>query len=246
MVSGNEENKMKSCTDWTNQHILLGLGVCLAIGLGRPTVASEPPVTKVVKLELQDTLPMPLNRDRMTIVQSDGSRKEIPVVLEVSRYEITTDKYKDRHSVIHGPRQVYSVTLRSTDSSNSYSWSWWTFSAFGRFRLLTTGAQNYLTWVDADMVHIANVAKANDKMARLTHYYQDHGNYPDVVRVPVSSVLPEVRSWGVNAHYFDITVQSISKDKSGRWVVRISGPQSNKVYTLISDKRTEYGWRLQE
>ena len=56
-----------------------------------------------------------------------------------------------------------------------------------------------------------------------------------IVTVPVRLLVPEVDKWGVDAFNADIRIVSVGKDEAGNWVVKISGPDSPEVYTLVCE-----------
>ena len=211
--------------------VVAGLGAC------RPGAAQEAQVPRevVVPLELTPTTrkAIPLNQDHIALADGEGRvRRPVPVVLEVTTYSGT---------VLHivGGRAKWGVPpgrlyeLRSTETDVPYSWALWSPLVLGWFRLFSTqGGDNYLAWVDASTVVFAEVSKPRDRCLAWAQHFSGEPP-PGATRTPVRQLVPEARTWGVNALYFDIIVRSIDKDDDGNWVVRISPPDSDEVFTLV-------------
>jgi len=84
------------------------------------------------------------------------------------------------------------------------------------------------------MLHFEEIAASRDADTALAAHFSP----PDasaVVRVSFHSR----KEWGdtfigVRGDVLEITAQSIARDDTGQWTVKVTGPNSRKVYTVVS------------
>lgn len=200
------------------------------------------------KLELRYTkiLPLPLDQDRLIVIQRDGSFAVIPVTLRLEAYDCRVLNVSETETTVKRTGSMYCYTLCSKDEKKPYAWSIWFPSACAHFRLMSDfSGKNYLAWVKSSRVCFTEVSEATEKFAQLDAYLSQRGK-PQFRSVPIGALIPDARSWGVDAHHSDIHVISIEKSKDEKWIVQISGPESDQIYTVVSDDTAERGWRLLE
>ena len=188
-----------------------------------------------IPLELQAVrrTPVPLNGDEVLALHpGTGERTRVRVVLEQTVYRGKMLQVV-RGTRVESAAPEFCYELRSTRTDVPYSWALWSPCPLGWFRLFTTaGGENYLAWVEASAVEFVEVSKARDRCVALAEHYAKRPFAPVEV-VPVHRLVPGVRRWGVNALYSDIMVRSIDKNDHGNWVVKISPPDSDELFTLV-------------
>jgi len=218
--------------------LVAGLAVAVLGGLflALPGVAEEPsPATEaVVPLELIPTerYTIPLEQDHLVIAARDGKEPQyIPVRLRRTSYDCRVLKISEG-----GAREwAGGLDCYELDSDAPYTWALWSSYPLAGFRLLVgERGENYLAWVEAASVNFAEVSKARDRCVALVD-----GLLPrqasGITCVPLAHLVPEVHGWGVDAFNADIRILSVAKDGAGNWTVKISGPDSPEVYTLVSE-----------
>lgn len=127
------------------------------------------------------------------------------------------------------------------ESDSPYVWSVWSAVPLGNFRLFADASSgNHLVWVNASDVFVAEVSRSRDRCVTLMELLR-RSPTSAAVRLPVGELLPDSRSWGVNALYSDIDVVGVSKDDKGNLTVQIRGPGRSEVITLVSEAG---GWKV--
>lgn len=224
----------------TNQ-FARSLFVLLILALCTPVVSREKEenqgfdreIIKSAQLRSQQVIPLG-QKPCIILLEGDAERKKVPVVLVKLEYfceflRVGKRGLSDRSS------SLFCYEIRSKGDV-PYTWAMWSDrGGRGHFRLFTDDqGNNFLAWVEFSSVLFTEVSKPNDRLVELTRYLSQVE--PDQFqRVPVGTLVPEVRSWGVNALYFDISVRSIEKDATGKMTLEVSGPKSDMVYTLVQE-----------
>ena len=206
-----------------------------------PTPAAPQPPDRVVshlKIEPLDNSVV-IAHGTLSVAQDDGGTKQIPVALKQGRYrcsaEITEDGRTERRQ-----RDLWLSELAASEDSSDYVWTLWTGDRPQRLNLIAnTPGSNFLVWVHAASVKVADVSGPRDRETTLRLRLSGK---PDaaVIHVPVKEVLPEVGSWGVNDLGPDIEIVSVSRDQGGTWTIIIASPEGKK-YTIVGDGQT---WHL--
>ena len=223
--------------------LLISVSCCFAAesgGEGR----QAPFVKKASDLRVEGKESIRLDNDRLVTFER-GKRKEIPVVLEWLTYKYRLFKILKTETRDVGEKTAFCYEMRAKDPANAYSWQVWSCNVLGEFRLLNSGnGENYLAWADGSLLRFAEVSQPTDRSTRFKQLLG--GDAPGVVYIQVIKLIPEERAasaWGMNALYYEILTRSIGKDQDGNWVVRVSPPKSDKVYTFVSDKTAKLAWR---
>ncbi len=133
------------------------------------------------------------------------------------------------------------VQLCPTPASSLYEWAAWTWGLPRNLRLVADSAgTTHVAWTMGTGVAFGSVAEPRFRSVALAEHLARREPW---VRVPVGRLLPEARRWGMDAQALDIRVQSIEKRGEDGWEVEITGPDEEKVYTLIGEAGE---WRLAE
>jgi hypothetical protein len=102
------------------------------------------------------------------------------------------------------------------------------------FRLVTSpGPVSYAAWVQRGTLYFKEIADSRDADTALAAHFSP----PDasaVVRLRFTMEMGAEDFVGVSSGGLDIRAQSIAKDDTGRWTVKVTGPNSRKVYTFVS------------
>jgi len=194
------------------------------------------PVTvEIVQMERKSKHELPLDQDRLSACLSQGAgRTTLTVVGERSRYDLQL------RLVSEGQAQEWSgdlwrCELRSADPEVPFVWAVWSEKPMWMFRLVTSpGPVSYAAWVERSMLHFEEIAASRDADTALAAHFSP----PDasaVMRVSFHSR----KEWGdtfigVRGDVLEITAQSIARDDTGQWTVKVTGPNSRKVYTVVS------------
>lgn len=202
----------------------------------------SPAMQAVVPLELTpvEREAIPMDRGRLAIpLPRAEEAQDITVVLRRTSYRCRLLEVRE------GEPEEWRGTLHcyELDSDAPYTWALWSSYPLAGFRLLVgERGENYLAWVKAASVNFAEVSKARDRCVALVD-----GLLPrqasGITCVPLAYLVPEVHGWGVDAFNADIRILSVAKDGAGNWTVKITGPDEEKVYTLVSENGQ---WRRQE
>lgn len=200
----------------------------------------------VVDLQSKDTHSVDIGAKRLRLVKKDKSVKAVEVVLEHTVYRCELPESSRAALKVHwSSRYLHCYELRSQNATAAFTWSVWSYSSGGNHQLIAgSDGKDYLSWVEAGGVRFTPVGVNTDRQSTLGAILSNRGHLPDIVSVPVDSVLPEVRRWGVNALYADITVRSIAKGAQGNWTLQVSGPKSDTIYTIVYDNKAEHHWKL--
>jgi len=194
-------------------------------------------------------VPFDDNRDQVCIALRDGTRKTVHVRLRNVPYRVTVAKHTASGVT---PRSMieHCYELESTDSTVPYTWYVWLDNPdAGHFRLfITPDGHTYLTWVDGWSLCLAETSKPIDKPERRKRL-EDHLNARDRAgtdRVFVAGIIgyEQFIDKNTSAHSVSVYLTSLEKDSKGGFRLQLHGKDPSKVYTLLSDKAAEWGWRL--
>jgi len=181
---------------------------------------------------------VPLAQDHLVIKQADGQRNEIPVALSRTTYDATI------RTTMRGLTKDWSgilafYELRSTDPAVSFTWTLCTSWPVQRVFLLTddSGETSYFALTDASKAFFIEILKARDDAAALADFFLIR-DWNQGVHVPVIKILDTLPFLTRDATKGpDISIASIGRSKSG-WVVRVYGPNSDRIFTLVGDGAT--------
>lgn len=194
-------------------------------------------------------IPFDENRNMVSVAEPDGTHKLIQVELSRISYQGTAVKPAALGTITElGTWHCYE--LKSTDKSVPYSWSIWSGYISGRFKLfITPDGDTYLTWVDSSTLCFAEVSKPMDeseKMKRLNDRLNSTKvagvQYVDVSRLIGQEQFVDEKT---TDHYASIYLTSLEKDGNGGFRLQLYGNDPSKVYTLVTDKEAELGWRIE-
>ena len=125
--------------------------------------------------------------------------------------------------------------LASKAEGSGYRWTLWSATPRAGFRLFAHGpGANHLAWVDGPTVVFAEVSRSIDRQTAMQ--LRVAGKEHEVrVRLPLRQLVPQVMTWGVDAFNADIRVEDVARGEGGEWTVKIAGPDSDQVYTIVGD-----------
>ncbi len=192
------------------------------------------PSALVMPVELRpterETIPLALDRVMVATPGTEG-RQELAVSLRRTYYDCTIVQFHE------GQAWQWSGGLHcyELDAEAAYTWAVWSPLPLGMFQVFTTDTgANYLAWVCGLIVQVAEVSSPRDRSVALTEYFAARDSAV-IVSVPTPELIPRQLLLGRNALYAEIRVLSVAKDEAGNWVVKISGPDSPEVYTLVCE-----------
>ncbi len=241
--------------------ILAILAVCSAL----PSLADtsdEKPVRSVTNVKIKQrpagepkrVIPFDENADQISVVTADKKRRVISVELGVTVYEGKLVQKTDSEST-EKCASWFCYELESKDKDVPYSWHMWadtTVGIFGHFKcFITSEKHNYLTWVGDRYLYITEVSKAMVKANKIKGL-DDHVNGrggPALQTVDVCGVTGQnpykvFLDGNSSPHFFSIYVTSLEDDGEGGLRLQLHGKDPSNVYTIVTDKKSEYGWRL--
>lgn len=126
------------------------------------------------------------------------------------------------------------------------------------FRAVSSpGPVSYAAWVQRGTLYFREIAGSRDAQTALAAYFSrcahrsetgsptwdadttlaEYYSPPDpsvVVRLPITREMGGEDFIGMDGSASDIRAQSIARDDTGQWTVRVTGPNSRKVYTFVS------------
>jgi len=215
--------------------VVLLLAVYVLVLCGAHDSAQTFQINLLKSAELRSERLVPLGQQPLLIV-SDGEnqKKEIPVLMVEMEYlcELVSVGKDGRRKERSIPLRCYEIRSKG---DVPYMWAMWPGMPAGHLRLFVKrNGKNILTWVETSNVFFAEVSEPKDRLVELTEFLSRQGP-AGFERIPVGTLVPEARTWGVNALFFDILVRSMEVDAAGRMTVKLSGPDSGKVYTLVGD-----------
>ncbi len=215
---------------------------CTSFGMG----ATSPKPRQLLELEELQARTLSDFLGEMAVVDSDGNAVSVPATLQTVYYHCRT-RTAGRSFDWDGYLHCYVVTWKT--QGKSASWCMWsTHLPFGEFRLLQDAkGTNYLAWASGWGVSFAEISAPRDlDTAFQQDFFKPASSHrpASCVYVPVKELVPASERWGRNSFFRDIEVKSVARNADGNWVVRIHGPESRRVYTLISDQKSKLGWRL--
>ena len=181
-----------------------------------------------------------LGQGTLSVTQETGEIQQIPVVLQQGRYRCTAEFTQDGKTE-QRQWELSLSELAAGQNGADYSWALWTSpSPFG-IRLFTPGpGNNFLAWVDVSDVNIADVSRPLDREAAFRQQWLSSEPDPQVTRVFVKDLLPEVEKWGVYDSGSDIRIVSVTRDEAGNWTIVIASPEG-KQFTIVGDGQN---WHL--
>lgn len=194
-------------------------------------LGSEPVVPRVDMEPLGSSTV--LGAGSVSLIHENGETQPIPVVLRQGPFRCTVERN------LNGETQqrqwdLWLSELAAGETEGGYSWALWTRTPPREIKLFTPSPEsNFLAWVHATDVEVADVSRPRDREAALRLWASGKLG-PEVTRVPVRELLPEVDKWGVDAFAADIKLVSVSRDEAGNWAVIIASPEG-KEFTIVGD-----------
>ncbi len=202
-----------------------------------PPSPLAPPEVSVV-----ERVPVSLVDARLVFIGPEEEPQELPVVLERVLCDARVPR-RDRPTW-SGRTSLYQ--LRSASPGNSFSWAVGGPYLPVGFRLFRhEPGHNYLAWVNAGSVFVAEVNQSRSMSEALAECFSADGPFPpggavDHVRVVAPHLVPDAWHWGRDAFNADITILSVAKDEGG-WVVEIASPEGEE-FTIVGDGEN---WELE-
>jgi len=214
--------------------VIVLFAVCLLVVPGAQDSKRGLEMNLLKSVELRSQRVIPLAQEaRLILPEGKNEQKQVPVMLVEMEYDcrllvLAEDGQRERC------RCLLCYEIRSK-GDRPFSWAMWSFYGLGRFRLFPkTNGKNMLAWIQASSICFTEVSEPKDRLVELTRFLSRQ-RPPRFQHVPVGSLVPEAKTWGVNALYFDICVRSIEKDDAGKIIVTFSGPDSERIYTVVRD-----------
>ncbi len=196
-------------------------------------------------------IPFDENQDKVSVAASDGKYTVAQVELKKTIYHGNIVEQIDSQPIINHGRSFFCYELQSKDKDVPYIWYIWLDNPdAGKFKLFVTpDGQTYLTYVDMWSLCFVEVSKPMDKtekMKKLDDKLNDR--YVGLQGVSVNEIIRQ-GSWvdrNTSAFAVSIYLTSFEKDGKGGFKLQMHGKDPNIIYTLVSDKEAEYGWRLEQ
>ena len=224
--------------------ILLAYGSGSVLAVVADGSAPRPPLPPP-EVSVVERVPVSLADARLVFVGPEGERQEVRVVLK----RVLCDARVPRRDLPTWSGRTSLYQLRSTSPGNSFSWA-----VAGPYFPIAVGfrlfrhepGHNYLAWVMATSVFVAEVNQSRSMSEALAECFSADGPFPtggavDYVRVVAPHLVPDAWHWGRDAFNADITILSVAKDEVGGWVVQIASPEGEK-FTIIGDGEN---WELE-
>jgi len=210
---------------------------CLSVWGQDKNLAESAGNVAVVELEPRESRQVPLDGDHILIVRPEGEPQQIPVVLEKTTYNLTVVlKDTQNGGECSGGSACYE--LRSSNPQISYKWAFWSTWPLGKFQLLSNpDGGNYLVSVVQTAVMMVEVSpESRKRSAALVDLFTGK----ESSRITALSVLDvldrELFLSGVDArNAYSVTVISVGRDKGGDWMVKVKGPNSEEIFTVVGD-----------
>lgn len=230
--------------------------ICVfAISINPSALGNDVNQPTIVDLKELPSLNVPFDggQDQVSVALSDGTHKMIHVGLKKISYKGVLVDHVDSQSI---PKSVSweGIELESKDKDASYSW----YIGFGlgipdagRFKLFVTpDGDTYLTWVEHTNLRIAEISKSMDKSKKLEWISNSRKSVieSNVQYVYVGEIIDPANFVDryTTAHYYSIYLTSLEKDGKGGFKLQMHGKDPSKVYTMVTDKGSKFGWRLAE
>ena len=190
----------------------------------------------VSDLQVKGVRRLPLPKDRLVLPNADGGSREIRVTLDETTYDGALSEVTETETREKGRRTLFCYELTTKDPEVPYAWSLWSYRPLAGFRLFSNRlGENYLAWVSGRAVFFCEVSRPADRSTRLEDFMARRPGKHWAVRVPVGDFVERVSFWGVDAFNADIRLVSVAKREDGNWLVKVSPPDSDEVFTLVSD-----------
>ncbi len=142
--------------------------------------------------------------------------------------------------------------LSSKDKKVPCKWSFWTGLIPGHFKTFTdVDKRTYLTWVDSYTVCFADVSTPMDeptKQKRLS-VYLNKDKLADIQHFDVEKLIgrePFTDDNTTKANYAAIYLMSLNKEPKGGFRITLHGIDPAEVHTVVTDKESDLGWRLDD
>ena len=209
---------------------------CVSAAREGSSEGAEMNLLKSIRLRSQRIVP--LGKESMLILRTERDQeRKVPVMLLEMQYDYQIVNVDKDGKMREKSASALCFELRSTGDI-PHTWAMWSGVGLGHFRLLAgPDGGNLFAWVEGSNVFFTDVSKPKDRLVEFTRILSRQGP-AGFERIPVAELVPEVRSWGVNALFFDIFIRTIKKDAAGNLTVKISGPASEDVFTLIRQDGT--------
>jgi hypothetical protein len=207
---------------------------------GEGTAAASIDAAVPLQLVLRERRTVPLNVSSIAVASGPDERpRETVVALVRSFYKGTVLQVRGGQVGERGA-SLECYELQAVERDQLYHWALWSDVPLGQFRLLVGGAAGgCLAWVRGYNVVFADVSSPRDTCVAFNECLRGPDAAGTVV-VPAGQLVDHSKLLGTNALYAEIEVQSITKDDAGHWVVKLCGPKSKEVYTLVYDGKQ---WR---
>jgi hypothetical protein len=210
-----------------------------------------------------------LEHNRLRI-SADGEELDVvPVSGERSKYTVTmrlrpdgdTDAEPDAWS-----GDLWCCRVYSTDDELPFSWAVWSVTRMDRFCIVQDpGLAAYAAWAHLASLCFERIDSSRDLEEGLVEYFsrlreQDgfvaeatdnthliklvEYNMPSdptgVLRLRLTRKMGSEEFIGIYGHFLDIRPEYIDRDADGRWTVKVTGPNSDHIYTFVSDDGTAW------
>jgi hypothetical protein len=242
------------------RRIIVGSVVLLALGFGAWALwgesqtpsesASETPHTvTVLALQPLGNEQVPLDGNRITVVAPGRPAQEIPVVLEKTTNHLEVE-FGEPASRKQWSGTLDCYELKSTDPQSPYSWSFWFNWRTGDLQLRSdSSGRNYLvSVVQGRRVAVIEVPAESRSQAQALEAAFTGQDSSRITTFTPARCLNLDRSvfmtdYATLDRAYDISVISVARDETGRWVLGLMGPKADQVYTVVGD---DLEWRLAE
>jgi len=129
---------------------------------------------------------------------------------------------------------LWCYELHSLDPRLDFEWSACSERPLMNFSVVNDpGPTSYAAWVDLTVLCFEEISAGRDLAQGLAVYFAPEDASP-VFRVGVTGMVDSDEFVGRSSVGLDIRPRYIDRDADGRWTVKVSGPNSGRVYTFVS------------
>ncbi len=213
---------------------------------------------EIVRMERTSEERLALEQDQLRARLSEGGgRTALAVAGERSKHDLQLRLVAEGHTQ-EWSGDLWRCELRSTAPELTFVWAAWSEERMMNFRVVSNpGPVSYAAWVQRGALYFKEIADSRDAETALAEYFSrcaqrsetgsptwdadttlaEYYSPPDpsaVVRLRFTREMGAEDFVGVSSAGLDIRAQSIARDDTGEWTVRVTGPNSRKVYTFVS------------
>lgn len=212
------------------------------------------PAFEILRMEAMGSEELPLEHGHLSAFVSGVGRTTFAVTARRHYYDLRL-RLVSGAEVDELSGNVACCELRSTDPQLPFVWSAWSRQRMMNFRIVSDpGPISYAAWVEGNGLYFEEIREGRDPNTAMIPFVARYvrplrtggmtwGSAPLAAPTPGASGLFCLRIdrpmgssdfHGGSAAGLDIRAQSIARDETGQWTVKVTGPNSARVYTFVS------------